>query len=164
MPRIYQLHLWVKGRARVCKERATTPAGLRAAARRGAAAGICGVAAPRRCHHIACVAAPCICPPGARAKAHHLFHDRPLPRAGTSAAAVHCCLVDADRRNLHPPEPVCRYVSNAPFGTSSVKVTRTGFSPALAATIMPFDSNPISLTGFRLATTTTFLLSRSDGS
>ena len=31
-------------------------------------AGICGVAAPRRCHHIACVAAPCICPPGARAK------------------------------------------------------------------------------------------------
>ena len=27
-----------------------------------------GVAAPRRCHHIACVAAPCICPPGARAK------------------------------------------------------------------------------------------------
>ncbi|MGA2262812.1 MAG: hypothetical protein ABSH28_15425, partial [Acidobacteriota bacterium] len=32
-------------------------------------AGICGVAAPRRCHHIACVAAPCICPLGARAKA-----------------------------------------------------------------------------------------------
>src|SRR3989441_6675611 len=31
-------------------------------------AGICGVAAPRRCHYIACVAAPCICPPGARAK------------------------------------------------------------------------------------------------
>jgi len=30
--------------------------------------GICGVAAPRRCHHIACVAAPGICPPGARAK------------------------------------------------------------------------------------------------
>src|SRR6059036_588022 len=23
---------------------------------------------PRRCHYIACVAAPCICPPGARAK------------------------------------------------------------------------------------------------
>jgi len=23
--------------------------------------------APRRCHHIACVAAPCICPPDARA-------------------------------------------------------------------------------------------------
>jgi NAD(P)-dependent dehydrogenase (short-subunit alcohol dehydrogenase family) len=31
-------------------------------------AGICGVAAPRRCHRSACVAAPCICPPGARAK------------------------------------------------------------------------------------------------
>jgi len=30
--------------------------------------GICVVAAPRRCPHIACVAAPCICPPGARAK------------------------------------------------------------------------------------------------
>jgi hypothetical protein len=30
--------------------------------------GISGVAAPRRCHHIACVAAPCICPSGARAK------------------------------------------------------------------------------------------------
>src|SRR5438094_3828104 len=33
----------------VCKERATPPAGLRAAARRGARAGICFVAAPRRC-------------------------------------------------------------------------------------------------------------------
>src|SRR5438876_3102796 len=41
-------------------------------------AGICGVAAPRRCHHIACVAAPCICPPGARAKMHTLFSDGPL--------------------------------------------------------------------------------------
>src|SRR5213593_2456867 len=45
-------------------------------------AGICGVAAPRRCHHIACVAAPCICPPGARAKMHTLFPDGPLPRVG----------------------------------------------------------------------------------
>src|SRR5438552_19042084 len=41
-------------------------------------AGIFGVAAPRRCHHIACVAAPCICPPGARAKMHTLFSDGPL--------------------------------------------------------------------------------------
>src|SRR5436190_5260520 len=41
-------------------------------------AGICDVAAPRRCHHIACVAAPCICPPGARAKMHTLFSDGPL--------------------------------------------------------------------------------------
>src|SRR5204862_85170 len=40
-------------------------------------AGICGVAAPRRCHHIACVAAPCICPPGACAKMHTLFSDGP---------------------------------------------------------------------------------------
>src|SRR5437773_3553540 len=44
-------------------------------------AGICGVAAPRRCHHIACVAAPCICPPGARAKMHTLFPDGPLEPA-----------------------------------------------------------------------------------
>src|SRR5438876_10500812 len=41
-------------------------------------ADICGVAAPLRCHHIACVAAPCICPPGARAKMHTLFSDGPL--------------------------------------------------------------------------------------
>src|SRR5213083_843056 len=40
-------------------------------------AGICGVAAPRRFHYIACVAAPCICPPGARAKMHTLFPDGP---------------------------------------------------------------------------------------
>jgi len=45
-------------------------------------AGICGVAAPRRCHHIACVAAPCICPPGARAKMHTLFSDGPLASHG----------------------------------------------------------------------------------
>jgi len=46
----------------VCWGREPQPCGAR---RR---AGICGVAAPRRCHHIACVAAPCICLPGARAK------------------------------------------------------------------------------------------------
>ena len=40
-------------------------------------AGICGVAAPRRCHHIACVAAPCICPPGARAKMPTYFCANP---------------------------------------------------------------------------------------
>src|SRR5439155_24384012 len=45
-------------------------------------AGICGVAAPRRCHHIACVAAPCVCPPGARAKMHTLFSDGPLASLG----------------------------------------------------------------------------------
>jgi len=63
----------------VCKERATKAAGLGAAARRGAAAG----GHLRRCRSstmlsgIACVAAPCICPPGARAEVHHLFPDRP---------------------------------------------------------------------------------------
>jgi hypothetical protein len=30
------------------------------------------------CIDIACVAAPCICPPGARAKVDLLFRDRPL--------------------------------------------------------------------------------------
>ncbi len=34
-------------------------------------------AAPRRCHHIACVAAPCICPPGARAKMPTYFCANP---------------------------------------------------------------------------------------
>src|SRR6266516_1887907 len=65
----------------VCKERATPPAGLRAAARRGAAPK----GAYRRCCRsstmhtgIACVAAPRICPPGARAKMHTLFPDGPL--------------------------------------------------------------------------------------
>ena len=63
----------------VCKERATKPAGLRAAARRGAAAG----GHLPRCRSltmhtgIACVAAPRICPPGARAKMHMLFLRRP---------------------------------------------------------------------------------------
>ena len=63
----------------VCKERATKPAGLRAAARRGAAAGghllRCRSSAMRT--GIACVAAPRICPPGARAKVQTLFIDRP---------------------------------------------------------------------------------------
>src|SRR6266700_6533578 len=65
--------------AAVCKERATPPAGLRAAARRGAAAG----GHLRRCRSstmhtgIACVAAPRICLPGARAKMHTLFPDGP---------------------------------------------------------------------------------------
>ena len=64
----------------VCKERATPPAGLRAAARRGAA--------PKGAYRLYCrsstmsdidfVAAPRICPPGARAKMHTLFPDGPL--------------------------------------------------------------------------------------
>src|SRR5438093_6002051 len=68
----------------VCRAWEPQPCGAR---RR---AGICGVAAPRRYHHIACVAAPCICLPGARAKMPtyscanlrgrtlYLLHDRPL--------------------------------------------------------------------------------------
>src|SRR5438876_9344470 len=66
----------------VCKERATPPAGLRAAARRGAAAGghlLC--CRPSTMHTgIACVAAPLICPPRPRAKMHTLFPDGPLPQ------------------------------------------------------------------------------------
>src|SRR5437870_5761706 len=53
----------------VWEERATTPAGLRAAARRGAAAGghlLCCRSSTMS--DIAFVAAPRICPPGARAK------------------------------------------------------------------------------------------------
>src|SRR5205823_4677353 len=63
----------------VCEERATKPAGLRAAARRGAAAGghlLCWRSSTMR-SGIACVAAPRICPPGARAKVFILFLDRP---------------------------------------------------------------------------------------
>ena len=50
-----------------------------AAALRGAAAG--GHLLQCRSstmNDIACVAAPCICPPGARAEVHHLFRHRPL--------------------------------------------------------------------------------------
>ena len=70
----------------VCKERATKPAGLRAAARRGAAAGghLLRCRSSTMYTDIACVAAPCICPPqerrrrdGARAKVQTLFIDRP---------------------------------------------------------------------------------------
>src|SRR5947208_5281837 len=43
-------------------------------------AGICGVAAPRRYHHIACVAAPCICLPGARAKMPTYSCANPKPK------------------------------------------------------------------------------------
>src|SRR5437667_5074276 len=66
----------------VCKERATPPAGLRAAARRGAAAGGHLLCCRSSTMHtgIASVAAPRICPPGARAKMHTLFPDGPLTR------------------------------------------------------------------------------------
>src|SRR3989475_13090229 len=53
---------------------------LRAAARRGAAAGGHLLCCRSSTMHtgIACVAAPRICPPGARAKMHTLFPDGPL--------------------------------------------------------------------------------------
>src|SRR5437667_4410407 len=68
----------------VCKERATPPAGLRAAARRGAAAGGHLLCCRSSTMHtgIASVAAPRICPPGARAKMHTLFPDGPLTNLG----------------------------------------------------------------------------------
>src|SRR5438876_156058 len=70
----------------VCEERATKPAGLRAAAQRGAAAK----GAYRLCcrsstmSDIAFVAAPRICPPGARAKVFILFLHRPLGSSGST--------------------------------------------------------------------------------
>ena len=87
--------------AAVCKERATQPAGLRAAARRARRrAGICGVAAPRRCHHIGCVAAPCICPPGARAKMHALFSDGPL--ASLTSTTCYGTRIFTDSNTVQP--------------------------------------------------------------
>ena len=64
---------------RVCEERATQPACLGTAARRGAAAGGHLLRCRSSTMHsgIACVAAPRICPPGARAKMHMLFLRRP---------------------------------------------------------------------------------------
>src|SRR2546421_11999897 len=60
-----------------------------------------------------------------------------------------------------PDHPITRdlpiYFSLAPTGTSSRKLTSTGLpsSPTDAATIMPLDSSPRSLRGWRLATITT---------
>src|SRR5216117_3102917 len=66
-------------------------------------AGICGVAAPRRCHHIACVAAPCICPPGARAKMHTLFSDGPLAPFTTETRRY----TENPEASVKPPCPPC---------------------------------------------------------
>ena len=71
-------------------------------------AGICCVAAPRRCHHIACVAAPCIYPPGARAKMHRLFpHGSLVLPNGLSGNQIekmcklqHGCLAAESKANL----------------------------------------------------------------
>ena len=75
----------------VCKERATEPAGLRATARRGAAAGghLLRCRSPAMRTGIACVAALRICPPGARAKVQTLFMDRPLEAAGSPLSRSH---------------------------------------------------------------------------
>jgi len=75
----------------VCKERATKPEGLWAAARKGAAAGghllRCRSSTMRA--GIACDAPPRICPPGARAKVQTLFIDRPLEAAGSPLPRFH---------------------------------------------------------------------------
>src|SRR5205823_8206463 len=101
----------------VCEERATKPAGLRAAAQRGAAAK----GAYRLCcrsstmSDIAFVAAPRICPPGARAKMGTYFCASPkddpskvrnyatvyrLCKAHHHRIGVRCC------RNCGPPPVV----------------------------------------------------------
>ena len=56
------------------------PAGLRAAAWRGAAADghLLRCRSSTMLMGIACVAAPCICPPGARTKVQTLIIDKPL--------------------------------------------------------------------------------------
>ena len=64
----------------VCKERATPPAGLRAAARRGAAARIC--------------------PPGARAKMHTLFPDGPL--ASLTSTTCYGTRIFTDSNTVQP--------------------------------------------------------------
>ena len=55
------------------------------------------------------------------------------------------------------------YLRREPTSTGSMKVARTGVPPSDAATIIPFDSIPISFVGFRLATTTTRRPGRSSG-
>jgi hypothetical protein len=53
---------------------------------------------------IACVAAPRICPPGARAKVQTLFIDRPLDKSQveTDVSWADCLLLDMDNNvRLH---------------------------------------------------------------
>ena len=62
------------------------------------------------------------------------------------------------------PTPAFSYFNLAPTGTSSKKLASTGLPPSSeAATIIPFDSNPRSLRGARLATITTFRPTRVSG-
>src|SRR5437762_6932297 len=100
----------------VCEERATKPAGLRAAAQRGAAAGghlLCCRSSTMS--DIAFVAAPRICPPGARAKVSILFLHRPLhpaPRRSRQSAnfilwrALGPLQLPAQPVHTHPAEPI----------------------------------------------------------
>src|SRR5438094_1481220 len=80
-------------------------------------AGICGVAAPRRCHHIACVAAPCICPPGARAKMHTLFSDGPL--ASLTSTTCYGTRIFTDSNTVQPARN-----QNKPKSFSFLRVLR----------------------------------------
>jgi len=59
-------------------------------------AGICGVAAPLQCHHIDCVPAPGICPPGALARMPTRFGANPEDSCGAWCTAV-------ARAYLQPP-------------------------------------------------------------
>jgi hypothetical protein len=63
---------------------------------------------------IACVAAPCICPPGARANVDPLFRDRPL----TFGRCGSVSLENDHAQTWNYPDP-------APFGAS----TRSLYSP-----------------------------------
>ena len=65
-------------------------------------------------------------------------------------------------RWLCGPWPTQRTV--VPGGTSRSGCSRTGLPSSDAANTMPFDSMPISFAGFRLATTTTSLPTRSSAS
>src|SRR5439155_26992089 len=56
-------------------------------------ARIGGVAAPRRCQHIACVAAPCICLPGARAKMPTYSCANPKPKILCKTPRIFPCVL-----------------------------------------------------------------------
>jgi len=78
-------------------------------------AGICCVVAPRRWHRIACVAPPCICPPGARAKMGSYFCAGPKQRLLSSL------LLSPDECTLftsHPFETVSSAQQNRIHPTS----------------------------------------------
>src|SRR5437773_3123129 len=71
-------------------------------------AGICGVAAPRRYHHIACVAAPCICPPGARAKMPTYSCANPKPKILCKLPRIFLCGLLGARASCVPVSDTLR--------------------------------------------------------